>query len=320
MDPFGPKALLVATTMATLLAVRALRKRTLTAAGAAAGFVVGFGLVATGLRGMVLFFLYQIGTKATRYRQDAKEKADATVQGSGGRGASQVVAVSVTAVALSLWHAVHYGAERAIDFNGRSATTTTTATTSSVQASHLAAAVLAHHAVTLGDTLASEMGMVASLLSSSSSKLQPHNNKPFLVTQPWRRVPVGTNGGVSVRGTLWSFAGGVMVGALTVAMDVVSGIRPLNLVAMSLYGGLCGLLGSMVDSILGATLQATYYDDETKLVYHHDSQLSSAKLVCGMPILNNEQVNLVSVILTTGMGGWWIAPWFFGLWSSSSPS
>ena len=153
--------------------------------------------------------------------------------------------------------------------------------------------------------------MLASSLSSNGGK-----NRPRLVTQPWRSVPVGTNGGVTLAGTLWSIVGGLLVGALMVAMDAMSGIAPLQVIPVTVYAGLCGLLGSLIDSILGATLQATHFDDDTKLVYHADNtdRPASAKYLCGVSLLNNAQVNLVSVAMTAGLGGWILAPWFFGLW------
>jgi hypothetical protein len=51
-----------------------------------------------------------------------------------------------------------------------------------VLASQLTCAIIAHHATCLADTLASELGILS-------------KNPPFLITQPWKRVPSGTNGG-----------------------------------------------------------------------------------------------------------------------------
>lgn len=116
MDPFGSKVLALATTVASLLAFRAVRKKSLTPGGAAVGFAVGFLLVATGLRGMVLFFFYQLGSWATKYKKQLKESMDATVAHSSVRSGAQVLAVSLVAVLLSLFHAYYYGAEQAIDF------------------------------------------------------------------------------------------------------------------------------------------------------------------------------------------------------------
>ena len=56
-----------------------------------------------------------------------------------------------------------------------------------------------------GDTWASELGTVLNI--SLDSKQEPR-----LITQPWRHVPKGTNGGVSLVGFIASFAGGLVVG------------------------------------------------------------------------------------------------------------
>jgi uncharacterized membrane protein len=70
----------------------------------------------------------------------------------------------------------------------------------------------------------------------------------------------------------------------------------------------------VIDSLLGATVQQTYWDPDTKLVYQGEDKKpsSSAKLITGTDILNNEQVNMVSVALTTFVGGWFLGPMFFG--------
>lgn len=117
----------------------------------------------------------------------------------------------------------------------------------------LACAVIAHYSTCLADTLASELG----ILSKSD---------PFLLTSPWRKVPPGTNGGVTMNGFFLSFIGGVLMGGGTMLMDTLSGIdtKPLEII---IFSGTCGLLGSVLDSLLGATVQATYYDPDKKLIY-----------------------------------------------------
>lgn len=279
----------VALLVATLLAYRAVHKQSLSKAGAVAGFMVGFLIVATGWRGMVLLFFYQIGSTATKYKKGVKQTLDATAAEASVRGVGQVLACSILAVILSLVHVYYCGAEVPIDFMDEPL------------ASRLSSAILAHHATCLADTLASELGILAK---------QP----PVLVTKPWKTVPAGTNGGITIAGTLFSLAGGLLMGLLTVAMDAVTGLSPLNIVATTLFGGLCGVVGSMVDSLLGATIQATYWDVDAKIIHHADAHMAkSAKHVSGIDVLSNEQVNLVSVAATTLLGGWIIAPWFYSL-------
>mmetsp|Transcript_20669 Transcript_20669/g.26672 ORF Transcript_20669/g.26672 Transcript_20669/m.26672 type:complete len:296 (+) Transcript_20669:174-1061(+) len=291
MDPFGPKALITGSILATLLALRAVKKKSLTLAGATAGFAVGFVLVSTGLRGLTLFFFYQIGSWATKYKQTIKMKLDQTVATASVRGATQVLAVSVTAVVLSLYHVWRFGAEQELDFD------------KSFEASAVSAAILAQHAVSLGDTLASELGMA----TATPQKMVR------LVLPPFSLVPPGTNGGVTVLGTIWSILGGCLCSLFTLAMDSLSGILPTDdvfayMARVVFFGALCGGLGSLLDSILGASVQITYWDEERKLV-RHDNGGGKCKQIAGLfPLLSNEGVNVVSVALTAAIGGWVLAP------------
>jgi uncharacterized membrane protein len=66
----------------------------------------------------------------------------------------------------------------------------------------------------------------------------------------------------------------------------------------------------MLDSLLGATLQATFVDPDTKMI-HHELVRHNLKHVCGISLLTNAQVNLVSVAVTTYLGGWVLAPIIF---------
>lgn len=293
MEPFGVKATVLATLVAVLLSYRAIRKRSLTKGGACAAFAVGFLSVICGARGFNLLVFYQIGTVATKYKKDVKMKIDGTIatSGSQARGPSQVLACSLIAVVLGLIHAIYCGSEQAIEFSDKS----------SYLASSLTCAIIAHHATCLADTLASELGILS-------------KSQPVLVTQPWKRVPSGTNGGVTVTGFFWSAVGGLIMGLSTIIFDFLSGVAPLNVLPMIAFATICGLLGSFVDSVLGATIQQTYFDPESKMVYQEeDTKPSSAKLLIGLNLLSNEMVNFVSVALTTVIGGWYLGPIvFFG--------
>jgi len=312
VEPFGRTALTTALVAASLLAYRATRKRTLTRAGAAAGFVVGFTIVATGMRGLILFYFYQVGTWATKYKLARKIQLDGTLQTSSERGASQVLCASILATILSVWHAWACGAERPIYFPTHSSSQASSDVIEQdglqILASYITCGILAHHATCLADTLASEMGILAQA-------------SPVLVTRPWQRVPAGTNGGVTMSGFMWSFIGGALIGFFYVVTDWASGTTMAGnaQVAIVMFGGTCGLLGSLVDSIMGATLQSTYYDTERKQVFHANENLSpSLKLICGSDILSNERVNLFSTAITTYFGGWILAPWFFSLFNMDS--
>lgn len=98
-----------------------------------------------------------------------------------------------------------------------------------------------------GDTWASELGTVFA------------TSDPFLVSS-WKRVPKGTNGGVSFIGTVFSTIGGLLIGlsqycAIYCFSDQVLWAYAPPQWPMIFFGALAGLLGSLVDSVLGATLQ-----------------------------------------------------------------
>lgn len=286
MRPFGPSTIAVALAAASLLAYRASRKKTLSLSGTACGFTVGFLLVATGLRGLNLFVFYQIGSSATQYQQHKKADHDETVSYASTRGFKQVLAVSVIAVLLSLYHALEFGPEQAF-------------TRENPEQTRLACAILAHHATSLADTLASELGML--------SNEQPRSILTF------RRVPPGTNGGVTVAGTMWSLAGGACIGLSTVLLDIVSDIPNRYIPRIIMFAATCGLFGSIVDSLVGASIQITYWNETTKKVCHENSMIHKSKRIAGVDILTNEQVNFVSLLISTYVGGWILGPWFFDL-------
>lgn len=118
----------------------------------------------------------------------------------------------------------------------------------------------------------------------------------------WRRtrVPKGTSGGVSARGTLGGIAGAVVVAAAPLA----GGAPPwLGLVAAT-----TGIAGMVLDSLLGAGMQGRFHCDSC-------SQPSERRVHrCGRPTrrlggfdwLDNDGVNAVATTLAGAIGAaWW---------------
>jgi uncharacterized protein (TIGR00297 family) len=95
-------------------------------------------------------------------------------------------------------------------------------------------------AAAASDTLASELGV-----------LYPET---YLITSG-RRVAPGTNGGISIKGTLWALAAAAYVSLVGSAVLVLGGATALTpeLLAFPLF---FGFVGCHVDSLLGATLEA----------------------------------------------------------------
>jgi len=125
--------------------------------------------------------------------------------------------------------------------------------------------VNSNYAAVAADTFSSELGI-----------LSPSH--PRLITAPWRSVPPGTNGGVTPTGLLAGAAGALVI-ALTAAtllpfcastysrtklfeagVSADAGWSSESKAAFVAAVTLIGLCGSLLDSFLGATLQASVLD------------------------------------------------------------
>ncbi len=256
------------------LARRGLKKRSLSPDGAAAALLACVVILGTSpTLGAVLFAFYISGTAFTRVGSGRKAAYDLDVKGGGGlRDAWQVLCTAGVGAGLCVEYLRLTGGvdEGACVTSGAYLGLETDA---DAHRSALLLAFLGSFACVCGDTWASELG----ILSSS---------RPVLVTSLLtcspRRVPRGTNGGVSVWGTVCSAAGGASMGAV-MALDPLlraalgwSGRVPSCRVgggdvpaafapqlALVLVGALAGLTGSLIDSLLGATLQRSWYDPAT---------------------------------------------------------
>ncbi len=113
--------------------------------------------------------------------------------------------------------------------------------------------------------------------------------QPRLITSPGRRVEKGTSGGVSPVGTLASLLAAAVIGALAASLATVPSWNLLWTIALA------GLAGSLVDSLLGATLQAIYFcpKDEKETEKHPFHTCGTATIqIRGWSWLNNDWVNV----------------------------
>jgi uncharacterized protein (TIGR00297 family) len=159
-------------------------------------------------------------------------------------------------------------------------------------------------ATAAADTWATELGLLA-------------GQSPRLVTS-LRRVPAGTSGGVTVAGLLASAAGGATVGCAALVTPRRGDARGVDWYVGGARGGdasgvgwkvgvgtlgwsLVGVVGALVDSLLGATLQARYWCAECQAPTEHATHARCglpATLVGGQRWVTNDVVNVLAT--TTG--------------------
>ncbi|KAI9665529.1 MAG: hypothetical protein M1831_001671 [Alyxoria varia] len=180
--------------------------------------------------------------------------------------------------------------------------------------------IVAAYATAAADTFASELG----ILSPTPPVLLPD----LLFRLRVRRVPPGTNGGVTGTGVAASALGALLVGLAAAAPGV--GLPVCNgdgegALRVGLVVGMCGVgtVGALVDSLLGAWCQASVVDNAAgkvvegeggrKVLYHVDREAKDGRkkgrvLLTGRDWLSNNGVNFVTgLVMSLGtMGGMWL--------------
>ncbi|KAH8089025.1 integral membrane protein DUF92-domain-containing protein [Filobasidium floriforme] len=325
---FHPKAF----SLAMLLAAHGWRKRSLSGSGAVGAFLVGYLHLANDnpVFGVGLISFYALGTLATKYKAHLKaqlEESPYPTSSSGLRTASQVLSNSIPSLLCSLVYRFTLTEERlgrVVGWVGMrgfvSGVTSASAGSGSgsgweVWGKGLVLGALGHLATCLGDTLSSELGI-----------LSP--TRPILLTT-LRPVPPGTNGAISLLGTTVSLIGGAGLGALFWALDgrTRSGLQE-SWSKWMVLGGVAGLGGSLLDSVLGSTLQRTLYNTESRRILLHNpttgvakqknkekkttkeqvkeevEETTSLEVIAGWDVLTNNQVNFISSATVSGVMAW----------------
>lgn len=247
----------------TVIALIAHRRGALSTSGALGAILVGTVTFGFGgwTWGLVLIAFFVLSTALSRYRQaDKRELAEKFGKGAR-RDIGQVLANGGLGAFIALLYFVY-------------------------PISALLAAFLGSIATVNADTWGTEVGVLS-------------REAPRLITTG-RRVPTGASGGVTVLGTTASTLGALVIGVLgyilTCVENFLSADNALQLswiIPVSLFSG---LLGSLFDSLLGATVQGIFYcarcqvETEKEL---HGCDLRTGH-VRGWHWLNNDRVNFLS--------------------------
>jgi len=249
--------------LAALVAYAAYRAHTLNRSGALAAFILG--AVVFGLGGLawavVLLTFFITSSGLSRFFKRRKEKVEDRFAKGGRRDAWQVAANGGVAGLAVLLHLVY--PQSVIPWV--------------MFASSFAAAN--------ADTWATELGVL--------NKTWPRK------MTTWVPVPPGTSGGISLAGTL-AAAGGSLLIALAAVMlwpDAGTGTGDRLIFGMIILAA--GVGGNLVDSLLGATVQAIYWcptcRKETEKSPMHSCG-SQTKRIRGWKWMNNDAVNLACTL------------------------
>ncbi|KAG4093443.1 integral membrane protein DUF92-domain-containing protein [Neocallimastix lanati (nom. inval.)] len=156
------------------------------------------------------------------------------------------------------------------------------------------------------DTWASELGILS-------------REQPILILKGFKSVPKGINGAISRYGTVCSILGGMFISLVVVICNILrfgimnyiySGIEVIFLsIKILLCGGVIGFIGSLIDSILGQTVQLTIYNITKECVIEKESEQEAIKngdelKYYGKDIFNNSGINLVTGVITAIISGY----------------
>lgn len=270
----------IAVLISSIIAARAYKKKSLNLSGAFAGFLVMTIHLAAGYRyGAMLLFFFLSSSYLTKIGSERKRSIDADHKDGGQRNWVQVLSNSAIASVLVviIWWLTG-GQDQCLDSNESSLITS------------LLGGIIGHYSCSNGDTWSSELGVLS-------------DAQPRLITT-FKPVRKGTNGGVTMAGLLAAAAAGSAIGLTFVLFGFFTASCPsAGAVTKQLLvfpvSALAGVCGSLIDSILGATLQFSgFCSVRKKVVGKHGP---TVKRISGLNILDNNAVNFVSILMTTAL-------------------
>ncbi|KAE8705822.1 Integral membrane protein-like isoform 3 [Hibiscus syriacus] len=157
----------------------------------------------------------------------------------------------------------------------------------SVLITKLIGGIIGHFSCRIANSWSSEIGILS-------------RDRPRLITN-FKPVLRGTNGAVTKTGLISALAAGTEVGITFVlaGMITTSCIDKMALKELSVipFSALAGLVGSIIRSLLGAVLQFCGFCELRKKVVAKPGP--TVRKIAGRDYLDNDDVNLVSVQLTT---------------------
>jgi uncharacterized protein (TIGR00297 family) len=296
---FDSLSVLIAIVVMGILAVIAYKGRIVTRSGLVAAFFLGISvwLLTSWTWFLILLIFFVVTAQFTHYKYKIKRRHGAAQEKGGARDWSHVLAngglpLSIVLFAVSLMF--FFGQ---INAYGRL----------EVGLGHMVIPASLVIAVTFVAFLGAVATATADTLATEIGLLNPQ--PPRLITNPWKAVPPGTSGGVSMAGELATLLGTLLIGGIaallaapfwitlfgTTLMPELAGIAPVTFVLVAMAGG---IVGCTVDSVLGATWQGHWTcivcGKQTEKKNHCGEK---ATYLRGNRFLDNHMVNMLSCLI-----------------------
>ncbi|EGC38676.1 hypothetical protein DICPUDRAFT_86423 [Dictyostelium purpureum] len=279
----------------SLFAIHGYRKGSLNKSGAISAFFTGIITCYCGPSfAFILLSFYFSSSYLTKYKSSIKKKIEDGHAVGGQRNYVQVFSNSLTATCLSIIFSF---------FTTRS--TTIINYKYDYFTSFILSSFIGHYSCCNGDTWASELGILS-------------KGEPILITSG-KKVPKGTNGGLSLIGLIASVMGGLFIGisfsfcnyffnrGYPLELEQISFSYLQQTISIILLATFGGLVGSLIDSLMGATLQLSLLSINRKVVLNDVKKVmptDKIRHISGTDILDNHQVNFLSSLVTAILCGY----------------
>ncbi|KAM9969247.1 hypothetical protein ACTFIR_001075 [Dictyostelium discoideum] len=270
----------------TLFVIHGYRKKSLNQSGTITAWLTGVSTCIFGSTfAILLLSFYFSSSYLTKYKSSIKKTIEDGHTVGGQRNYIQVLSNSLPGTILAaIFYFFSNSSNTLINFNN------------DFFSSFIICCFIGHYSCCNGDTWASELGILS-------------KDEPILITT-LKKVPKGTNGGLSPLGIGASIAGGFFIGIMFYISSYFFNLpiyhQQQQIISILLLSTISGLLGSLIDSLMGSTLQLSLFSIDRKVVINNVDKLlpnEKTKHISGANILDNHQVNFLSCLCTSILSG-----------------
>lgn len=164
---------------------------------------------------------------------------------------------------------------------------------------NLGAAIVSYVFLLLSQDMAWVYAFLGSVAASNAdswaSEIGGLSNSPPRMITTFKLARKGISGAVTWLGTLGGIIGALFISVWAWVLPNMESLHPLSLFAIA---SIAGVFGFVLDSFLGALIQAKYIDSDGALT----ERIQGNRLRSGISWINNDVVNLISSIMAAVFG------------------